>query len=273
MSDAPTDRRGGSEATSARDPSAVTAALAARQGVPALALSVTDVVERGAGMRQVTVADPRLAEAPWHPGQDLTISLPATGGRSVTRRYSIRRLDRDRATADLLASAHGSGPGARWVAAVRPGDRLEAIGPRGKIWATPDASWHLFVGDETYLAASFAMAESLPGGATATVVLEVGPDVGEEPCEAVAELRGPYRVVRNPVGAGEPGVELIDALERLDLPPGSGDGHAYLGGEAKLVAALRAWLIGHGWQAEAISAKAYWRSDKANQDHGEPERD
>ncbi len=273
MSDAPTEYRSDAGAATAREVSAATAALAARQGVPALALSVTDVIERGAGMRQVTVGNPRLAEVPWHPGQDLTISLPVPGGRSVTRRYSIRRLDRDRSTADLLASAHGNGPGARWVAAVRPGDCLEAIGPRGKIWADPDAARHLFVGDETYLAASFAMAESLPADATATVVLEVGPDVGEEPCEAVAELRGPYRVVRNPVGAGEPGVELIDALEQLDLPPGSGDGHAYLGGEAKLVAALRAWLIGHGWQAEAISAKAYWRSDSANQDHGEPERD
>ena len=271
--DTDTDRSAVAGAGTARPVSGPTAALAERMGVAGLALRVVAVVDEAPGLRRVTVEDPRLAGVVWHPGQDLTISIPNPGGPRVTRRYSVRRLDRDQATADLLALVHGDGPGARWVASVRPGDQLEAIGPRGKVWVREDAAWHLFVGDDTFLAASLAMLESLPADTEATALLGVGPDVGEQPHQALARLRGPLWVIRNPVGAGEAGVELIDALGRLDLPTGGAGGHAYLGGEAGTVGALRAWLVGHDWPADAISAKAYWRADKPNQDHGEPDKD
>lgn len=273
MGDTATDRPAAGGPGTTRPVSEATAALAERMGVTGLALRVVAVVDDSPGLRRVTVEDPRLAGVVWHPGQDLTISVPNPGGRRVTRRYSIRSLDRDRATADLLTLVHGDGPGAAWAASVQPGDQIEAIGPRGKVWVRDDAAWHLFVGDDTYLAASLAMVESLPAGTDATVLFEVGADVGEQTHRATARLRGPLRLVRNPVGAGGPGVELIDALERLDLPTGGAGGHAYLGGEAGTVAALRAWLVGHDWPADAISAKAYWRADKPNQDHGEPLKD
>lgn len=273
MGDTATDHPAAAGQGSPRPVSGPTAALAERMGVDGLALRVVAVVDEAPGLRRVTVEDPRLAGVVWHPGQDLTISVPNPGGRRITRRYSIRSLDRSRATADLLTLVHGDGPGAAWVASVEPGDQLEAIGPRGKIWPREDAAWHLLVGDDTYLGASLAMLESLPAEAEATVVLEVGADVGEQAHRAVARVRGPVWVTRNPVGSGEPGVELVDSLERLDLPAGGAGGHAYLGGEAKTVGVLRGWLVGHGWPADAISAKAYWRADRANQDHGEPEKD
>lgn len=255
-----------------RPVSAETAATAERLGASGLALRVVDVADEAPALRRITVEDARLADAAWHPGQDLTLAIPDGGARSAKRRYTIRRLDREKAVADLEVLLHGDGPGARWGAAAAPGDELEAVGPRGKIWARDGAAWHLFVGDEAYLPATLAMLEGLPAGAEATAVLEVGADVGEQPCATAATVR-PVWVERNPVGSGEPGVQLIDALEGLDLPAGGAGGHAYVGGEAKTVAAVRAFLIGHGWPADAISAKAYWRADKPNQDHGEPERD
>jgi NADPH-dependent ferric siderophore reductase len=250
-----------------------TAATAERLGAPALALRIVDVVDEAPALRRITVEDARLGDATWHPGQDLTLAIPGGGARSLKRRYTIRRLDHAAGTADLQVLLHGDGPGARWAAAVQPGDEVEAMGPRGKIWVRPDAAWHLFVGDEAYLPATFAMVESLPAGGEATVVLEVGADVGQQSHDAAASVRGPVWVARNPVGAGEPGVQLLDALESLGLPDGGAGGAAYVGGEAKAVAAIRGWLIGHGWPAEAIAAKAYWRADKSNQDHGEPEKD
>jgi len=59
---------------------------------------------------------------------------------------------------------HGDGPGERWVRSARPGDKIEGIGPRGKITTSAAADWHLFIGDESALPAMFAMTEALPPG-------------------------------------------------------------------------------------------------------------
>ncbi len=246
------------------------AAAAERLGSTALALEVVGVAAEAPALRRITVGDPRLRDVEWHPGQDLTLSIPS-GGRPVRRRYTIRRLDRDAATADLQALLHGDGPGARWAATVSAGDHLEAVGPRGKIWADPAAGWHLFVGDETFLPATFAMVESLPSGTPAVVVLEVGDDIGEQPLDTAAAVTGPLWVRRGQVGGSGDGAQLAQAVAGMELPAGSG--HAYAGGEHRAVAAVRAALIGRGLPPEAISAKAYWRRDKPNQYHGEPERD
>ena len=48
-------------------------------------------------------------------------------------------------------------------------------------------------------------------------------------------------------------------------------GHAYLAGEVALVSALKAALLGRGWSADQVSAKAYWNRGRANAGHGEPE--
>ncbi|MST33611.1 hypothetical protein GHK86_12880, partial [Acidimicrobiaceae bacterium USS-CC1] len=138
-----------------------TTATAERLGAPALALRIVDVVDEAPALRRITVEDPRLADVTWHPGQDLTLAIPGGGARSLKRRYTVRRLDHAAGTADLQVLLHGDGPGARWAAAVQPGDEVEAMGPRGKIWVRPDAAWHLFVGDEAYIPATFAMVESL----------------------------------------------------------------------------------------------------------------
>ena len=105
--------------------------------------------------------------------------VAAEGNRPVRRRYTIRQLDLAQRLLTLDVVLHGDGPGERWVRAARPGDRIEGIGPRGKITTAPAADWHLFIGDESALPAIFAMTESLPGDSVATVVIEV-PDPADE---------------------------------------------------------------------------------------------
>ncbi len=129
------------------------------------------------------------------------------GDRPVRRRYTIRALDHERRLLTIDVVRHAGGPGERWVAAARPGDKIEGIGPRGKIFLDPDADWHLFIGDDAALPAYLAMAGALPAGARALVILEVpGPDSEQDlATDADAEvtwLHRDGRAGRRPGGAG-----------------------------------------------------------------------
>ncbi len=247
--------------------------MAERLGVSVYDLTVVDTAMLTPSMRQIRLSAPGLADLGSVPGQDMMLSVPRTTGsdtdpRSIRRRYSIRHVDAADESVDLNVVLHGDGPGARWAAAAEPGDVIEAIGPRGKVFVNPDAAWHLFVGDEAFLPAAFAMAESLPALTPALVVMEVDSAADQLPLEAAACPEGP-RWVHRSAGTGD---TLLGALSELELPP-NGPGHAYIGGEFHAVAALRSALVGRGLSAEQISPKAYWRSDSANAGNGEPPKE
>jgi len=219
-------------------------------------------------MQQLVLTAPELATFSYRPGQDVMLLVEVKDGRPVRRRYTIREVDTGRQQLTLGIVRHGDGPGERWLRSVQPGDEVEGIGPRGKIFPAADAAWHLFIGDESALPAFFAMAGSLPAGARATVVLEVPGPQDEQPLTAAAgiSLRWLHRGTRP---AGDPAA-LMAAAAAVPLPPG---GHAYLAGEAKAVLALREVLEGRGMSKEQLSPKAYWGRGRANAEHGEPARE
>jgi NADPH-dependent ferric siderophore reductase len=245
-----------------------TSALLARlPGVQAFDLEVTKTEMLTPTMRRLELAADGLATLDALPGQDLMVAIPA-GGQHFRRRYTIRRLERDRSAVVIDVVLHGDGPGARWAAGARPGDRAEAIGPRGKITLAPGVQWHLFAGDESAIPATFAMIEALDHGTTALAVLEVAAaDEAQAPvdprCDLTLEWR--YRT-----GAPGTGTALAEALREVALPAGAG--HAYLAGELRQVAAARAVLVERGMATTDVDHKAYWRLGAANAAHGEPER-
>jgi NADPH-dependent ferric siderophore reductase len=220
-------------------------------------------------MQRVVLTSPELAGFAYRPGQDVMLMVEVDGDRPVRRRYTIRDVDPAACLLTLGIVRHDGGPGERWVRTARPGDQVEGIGPRGKIFPVPGAAWHLFAGDFSALPAFFAMAGSLPAGDRATVVLEVpDPDDQQELATASdARVRWLYRQGRP---AGDPSA-LADAVAGVPLP--SGAGHAYLAGEARLVLALREVLAARGMTAEQVSPKAYWGLGRANAAHGEPAKD
>lgn len=199
------------------------------------------------------------------PGQDLMVDLGGPQGSQLRRRYSIRRLNRDEGAVEITVVRHGDGPGRRWAEGASPGGEAPAVtAPRGKITVAPAAAWHLFAGDETALAAHFNMAESLSGRRPVAMVFEVA-DEGEEWAPPPgAEALWIHRRGRPPGEAGG----LLEALGSLRLP--GGPGHAYLAGEARVVLRLRDLLLGRGLERSQLSVKAYWRSDRPNEERGEP---
>ncbi len=218
---------------------------------------------------RITLSGEGVADLQFRTGQDLMMRIPSDADAVTNRRYTIRRLDRSAGTVDVDMVVHGDGPGARWADGAARGDALDAIGPRGSVFIDDDADWHLFVGDETALPGMCAMAEVLPAGVPASVLVELparaeglGPDLG--PASAV-EVRWLERGDDEPGGAER----LVAAASEITLPS-SGTGHAYVAGEMKVVRAVTAALQARGLAREQISPKAYWRLDSANAPHGEP---
>jgi len=230
-------------------------------------LEVVDSAPLSPGMQRLVLTAPELAGLEYQPGQDMMLMVAVDGDRPVRRRYTIRALDRERQLLTIDVVRHAGGPGERWVAGARPGDKIEGIGPRGKIFLDPDADWHLFIGDDSALPAYLAMAGAVPAGARALVILEVpGPDA-EQDVPAGAEVTWLHRD-GGPAGAP---AALVAAAGAVALPPGRG--HAYLAGEATVVLRLREALAARGLAPEQISPKAYWGRGRANASHGEPAKD
>lgn len=238
-------------------------------GTRRLSFEVTGSSQVTPCMQQVTLTAPELDGFSYAPGQDVMLLVAADGRRPVRRRYTIRSLDRASLTLTMNIVRHGDGPGERWVREARAGDRIEGIGPRGKITTSPGADWHLFLGDESALPAIFAMTESLPGDADATLVVEVPGTDDEQELLAPARTRLSW-LHRLGRPAGDPALLTAEAAE-IELP--RGDGHVYVFGEASVVSAIRETLAERGLRQDQVSPKAYWGRGRANAGHGEPARD
>jgi NADPH-dependent ferric siderophore reductase len=252
------------------DVSAPTELTSRLEGTQRLTLSVTDVTRPTPRMRRVRLLSADLVGFRYLPGQDLMLWLPAHGDRMLYRRYTIRDLDPDSGAVTLDIAAHGggsSGPGGRWLSSLEPGDVVEAVGPRGKV-SLADAAWHLFIGDESFLPATLVLLESVPAHVHGRAIIEVA-DRDEEQAVPNGELRDIAWLHRGGRPAGE-AAELVAAAKAVDLP--AGEGHVYIGGEARVVAAVRDQLEQRGVPLERMSPKAYWGRGRANASRGEPDK-
>ncbi len=164
-----------SAAETTTDPRALdSSTLVARLGdVTQWELEVLENQHLSPSMRRIRCTAPGLADLSYLPGQDVMLNVPTPSGSFFRRRYTIRSFEPEVPAIDIDMVLHGDGPAASWATDAKPGDTIEAIGPRGKITVDPEAEWHLFVGDDSAIPASLAMAASLPDPAQALVVLEV----------------------------------------------------------------------------------------------------
>ena len=247
------------------------ARLLAIPGVQPLALEVVEATDLGPRMRRIRLAGAGLDTFAYAPGQDVMLVLGDTGGRPLSRRYTIRCLDRHTRALELNIVAHGvDGPGAHWAAGARVGDRINGVGPRGKITLARAADWHLFLGDETAAPGSLAMLEALPLKMPALAYLEVVSPEDELPhlvADADAQRVQWLHRGDRPAAAS---TLLVEAVAAAPLP--AGRGHVYIAGEVQLVATLRQAVLTRGLAPEQVSAKAYWGRGRANASHGEPDQ-
>ena len=238
-------------------------------GTARLAFEVVSSSRLTPHMQRLMLTAPQLDGFTCLPGQDVMLLVAADGNRPVRRRYTIRELDAGRRLLTLDVVLHGDGPGERWVRAAASGDRIQGIGPRGKITTSATADWHLFIADESALPAAFAMTEALPPGSMATLIIEIPEEDDEQDLSSAAATRISW-LHRLGAPAGDPAL-LTAEVQEVEFPVGRG--HAYLFGEAKVVSRLREILAERGLSEEQVSPKAYWGRGRANASHGEPARD
>lgn len=230
-------------------------------GVRPLELEVVEVADLGPRMRRILLGGPALQDFTYQPGQDVMLVLSG-GERPLSRRYTIRGLPNG--AIELNVVAHGvHGPGAEWAASTRPGDRVNGVGPRGKIFLDQTADWHLFLGDETAAPGYLHMLEALPGGVPGQAYLEVTSPEDELPSAA----GGVTWLYRGDVPAIA-STRLAEAMTAAELPEGRG--HVYIAGEVQIVNAVVRAALAVGLAADQLSPKAYWGRGKGNELNGEP---
>jgi NADPH-dependent ferric siderophore reductase len=235
-------------------------------------LEVVDAGPLTPSLHRVVLTAPGIDGLQYAAGQDLMLRVPLAEDRVVNRRYTIRQMDPNRAAVTLDVSLHGAGPGTDWIRTAGVGDRIDAIGPRGKITLREDADWHLFVVDETGLPGTLAMIEALPSSSVAIAILEIDSAADEqEPAARPVQRRDMHWLHRNGRSASGDAPVILGAVAAVELPTGLG--HAYVAAEARVVRGVQRALTDRGLQPEQISAKAYWRRGLPNAEHGEPIRE
>jgi NADPH-dependent ferric siderophore reductase len=252
-------------------PTDTTSLLARLPGTQAFSLELVSRSPLGASLVRL-VLEGMPADLGLQPGQDLMLAVPLEGGDgSFRRRYSVRRWDPATGAAELWIHTAAGGPGTRWATEAPIGSTIEAIGPRGKITLDPEADWHLFAGDLSFLSAAYAIAEAIEPPGQALFVIEVD----EEADEVLPELDEGIGVTACFLTRDGRSVDdaagLLAGLRAIELP--SEVGHAYLGGELSVVAALRRALEERGMARTQISPKSYYRAGASNAAHGEPKKD
>ncbi|MGA9796898.1 MAG: siderophore-interacting protein [Rhizomicrobium sp.] len=237
-----------------QDPSLLQTAalLLARKGRRAWPLTVTAKTQLGPRMLRVSFFGADLDELEYKRGQDVVLELPRADGSLSRRHYTVGHHDAK--TMDIDFVMHGEGASGEWLDALRQGDEVIAVGPRGHTYVR-DADWHLFSGDETCIPGIFAMLEGLAASDRAFVFIEVDSEADILPHQSKADVKMTW-LFRRGRRAG-PNDIMLKAMQAFEIPQGYG--FAYIIGETSNVRAVRHHLLERGMPKDRIAAEGYWR--------------
>lgn len=231
-------------------------------------------------------------------------ALP-TGSRPPMRTYTVRAARPHVREVDVDFVLHGAtGPASAFAEAAAPGDEVVLVGPNARYGGPPSGlEWRpprgagplLLAGDETAVPAIAAIAEALPPGTGARVLLEVPTDDDVLDLDVPGDVRLtwlPRRCGRTghprgallgaavrsaadglgltggcPTGstpeAADPDGELWDVPAEDGTASGAAGPYAWLAGEAGVVTGLRRHLLGEvGLDRRAVAFMGYWRQGR-----------
>lgn len=182
----------------------------------------------------------------------------------TTRSYTVRDWDPQRRLLTLDFVVHGNrGVAGPWAARAKPGDTLEITGPGGGYTPSPNADWHLLVGDDAVLPAIAVSLSRVPAGVPVFAVVEVDGPEHRQPLKSPGDLKVVW--IHRAAGAGEDPALQLEAVRALSLP--HGQGHAFVHGEATAVRLIRRHLVlDRSMPAESVSATGYWKLRRTDEE-------
>jgi NADPH-dependent ferric siderophore reductase len=171
-----------------------------------------------------------------------------------TRTYTVRAWDAERSELTIDFVVHGDeGVAGPWALGAKVGDPIQLNGPGGAYAPSPDADWHLMVGDLSVVPAISASLARVPAGVPVVVLVEAA-----EEDRIAFETPGDLRLVwvaRGGLAAAVEGLEWLD-----------GTVHAFVHGEAGDVRAVRRILLGErGLPKDAVSISGYWKRTRTEE--------
>jgi NADPH-dependent ferric siderophore reductase len=175
-----------------------------------------------------------------------------------TRTYTVRAWDAEKTQLTVDFVVHGStGVAGPWAQSAQVGDLLQLGGPGGAYTPSPDADWHLMVGDPSVIPAISASLPRIPEGVPVVVVLQVDGPADEQPLSSPGDLTVTW------IHSDDEDA-LVDALRLLELPAGAV--HAFVHGEAAAVRGVRRHLlVDRGVPKDALSVSGYWKRDRTEE--------
>jgi NADPH-dependent ferric siderophore reductase len=235
---------------------------------PPLTTTVVETRRLTPGMVRIVVEGPDLQAFPV--GEHTDHYVKCRFG-DKTRSYTVRDYDAASARLTLDFVVHGDhGLAGPWAAAATPGDTLVLSGPGGGYAPSPDAAWHLMVGDEAVIPAVAVSLQQVPAGVPVHVILEVDGPEHEQPLESPGDLHLTW--LHRDGGPGEHPELQFEAVRALTLPDGRG--HAFIHGEAGAVLMIRRHLVRErGMTVDELSATGYWKLRRTDEEWRAEKRD
>jgi len=207
--------------------------------------------------RLVSLRGEALRRVAHAPGDKVQVRV----GGMAFRTFTPFRLGEGGDSLALLGWLHGSGPAARWLGGVAPGDRCQLLGPRRSMDLAAIDRSTVFIGDETSLGLALALCGTPLGGLDTHFIFEVD-DAAE--VRAVLEITGrgmlqhAWLVQRRAHGA-----HLSEVEATLARYAGADSYRQYvLSGQAPTIQRLQRGLRAAGAKPSQMLVKAYWSPGK-----------
>jgi NADPH-dependent ferric siderophore reductase len=221
---------------------------------------VTEIVDQGTQFRSIELTGKSLTKATWNVGDKIQIRTDPDG--LSPRTYTPMSWDTTRGTTRLLAYAHGDGPGAAWVRALRLGTRCQFLGPRRSLKFDDLSGPVLFVGDETSFALVAAWSGQHPEVQPAAVLCEVADQSDAEIALDAVGVSGVQLILRD---ADDAHLDRLAAMVIEQLRANAA-APLCLTGRAQTIAALRRQIKDAGLADHPVRAKAYWDENRSGLD-------
>ncbi|MBV7441342.1 siderophore-interacting protein [Weeksellaceae bacterium TAE3-ERU29] len=194
-----------------------------------------------------------LKNIDWKPAQEIEFRVTNT----EYRHYTPSVWNAEKGYVDVIFYLHGKGVGSNWARNLKPGDKINLIGPGGKFIFAKNTSHIVMLGDETTLGAFYGMQQMITDNHQFTCVLEV--------CEEAKDWANKIglqadSLVTIPSKKGKVLMDWLHSFLHNNSTAQTSD--YYISGNARTIQNLKKILLAQKISIKNIYTKPYWLENK-----------